>query len=334
MSKGRVYTILIVLLALAGLGMWGWSGEGDGSTPVAAARQDPLPASVTSVLHDYAVRGRELADSPPPSWRGTRPDGALAEDEDGNLIINEALRRRFDYVLSALGEEDLETLKARLAADFEARLSPSAAARAWALLQQYLGYREALAELTPPGQDPAALRQSLEQRQALRDRFFDAVTAEAFFGFEDRYADFALQRRRILEDEDLNEATRSERLDALEATLPLDLREQVRASREPMRVREEVRALREQGASQRRIDQLREQRLGREAADRLAELDQRRALWQARYQDYREQRRAILESGLAPSDQQAEIERLRERLFEAGERRRVEVLDRNPAPDS
>ncbi|KAF0806642.1 lipase chaperone [Alcanivorax xiamenensis] len=332
MSKGRIYTILIALVALAVLGIWGWAG--DGESEVTAARQTPPQTPTMPPLHDYAERGRALADSPPPSWRGTRPDGALAEDEKGNLIINEALRRRFDYVLSALGEEDLDTLKARLAADFEARLSPSAAARAWALLQQYLGYREALAELTPPAQEPAALRHSLEQRRALRDRFFDAATAEAFFGFEDRYADFALQRRRILEDEELGEATRAERLEALEATLPPELREQVRASREPMRVREEIQALRNEGASSQRIDQLREQRLGREAADRLAELDQRRALWQSRYEDYREQRRVILESGLAPSDQQAEIERLRERLFETGERRRVEVLDRIPAPDS
>ncbi|HEX5677222.1 MAG TPA: lipase secretion chaperone [Alcanivorax sp.] len=324
LALAATMSLLVVTLAL--MGVW-WR-----ETPPEPARP-PLGQPAVDDGHDdsdfqaYVARGRKL-DEEPASWRGTVPDGALREDEQGNLIVSEEVRRRFDYFLSALGEEELNVLRGRVAAHLQAALSASAARQAWELFEHYIGYRSALRELDEHDGSVAGMRQSLEERRSLRDQWFSATTREAFFGFRDRYADFALQRRELLENERLDPAEKQARLEALEAGLPEDLREMVRASRRPAEVAEEVRRLREQGVSEARVYQYREQRLGAEAAERLDELDRRREAWRERYQAYRRQYRAIEDSGLAEEDRDDAIRRLRESLFDETEQRRVRALDR------
>lgn len=298
-------------------------------TPAGAAAPARLPgASVDSTDFDtYAEQGRKLKNTPA-SWRGTKPDGDLREDAKHNLIVDDGVRRRFEYFLSALGEDDLNVIRARLAAHLQAALSPKAAVQAWRLFQQYLGYREALRDLSSHGDSVEGLRATLGERQALRQRWFDAPTTEAFFGFQDRYARFALDRRAILENDQLSSAEKQTRLSDLEAQLPDHLRKLVTASRKPASVARHVAAMRADQVSEARIYQYRQQQLGEAAAQRLQNLDQQRNQWQQRYQDYRQQRQAIIDSGLAREDREAEIRRLRERLFSNNGQRRVRALDR------
>ncbi|ASK34494.1 hypothetical protein CEK62_08900 [Alcanivorax sp. N3-2A] len=296
------------------------------AVPAAAGAASTTPASGND-FQTFVNSGEKLSGMPA-SLRGTTPDGELREDDGGDLIVSEGVRRRFDYFLSALGEEDLNVIRARIAAHLSKALSPRAAAQAWALFENYLAYRTELRTLPEHNGDVAQMRDSLRARQALRQRWFDAATIEAFFGFEDRYAEFALDRRAILENEQLSEARKSDRLQALTAGLPDDLKEMVNASRRPVRVARQVQTLRAEDASEAEIYQYREQHLGRPAAERLGELDRQRAQWRTRYQAYLSQRQAIVDSGLAREDQSSEIERLRERLFEASELKRVQAMDR------
>jgi len=324
LALAATMSLLVVTLAL--MGVW-WREAPPAPAPA------PLDASAAgnstghSEFQGYVARGRKLGEKPA-SWRGTVPDGALREDEQGNLIVSEQVRRRFDYFLSALGEEELNVLRGRVAAHLRAALSETAAQQAWELFEHYIGYRSALRDLDEHDGSVAGMRQSLEERRALRDRWFSAITREAFFGFRDRYADFALQRRELLENDRLAPAERQARLEALEAGLPEDMREMVRASRRPAEVAETVNRLREQGAPEARVYQYREQRLGAEAAERLGELDRRREEWRERYQTYQAQRRVIEGSGLAEEDQEDAVQRLRASLFDEAERRRVRALDR------
>ena len=305
-----------------------WRGGPEPPATAARASAPATPDAVTqSVFEDYVARGRKLDDTPP-SWRGTVPDGELREDDRGNLIVSEQVRRRFDYFLSALGEEELNVLRARVAAHLKAALSETAARQAWTLFERYIGYRAALRDLNEHDGSVAGMRRSLDERRALRDQWFSATTGEAFFGFRDRYAEFALQRREILENNRLDQAEKATRLETLEARLPDDMREMVRASRRPAEVAETVSTLREEGASEAEIYQYREQRLGADAAERLNDLDRRRARWRERYQAYLDQRRAIQDSGMADEDRQAAVQRLRQSMFDEAEQRRVRALDR------
>ena len=293
---------LLIILVLAALAWVLVPFPGDAGAPSVTPTSVPkTPVRAQQGGDDfetYVARGSKL-EAAPASWRGTVPDGELRADANGDLVVSEGVRWRFDYFLSALGEEDLNVLRARVAAHLDEVLPPRAARQAWALFEQYVGYRAALRGLEEPGREPAALRRSLEERQALRAQWFDATAREAFFGFRDRYDRFALARRDILDDESLNAEQKAARLAELEASLPEDLRAMVTASRQPVR---------------------------------LAALDRRRQECDRRYQAYREQRAAILDSGLAPADRDAQVEALRERLFEERERRRVEALDRMASP--
>ena len=324
LALAATMSLLVVTLAL--LGVW-WRETPSAPVPPPSGEAAVEQDADESGFQDYVARGRKLGGEPA-SWRGTVPDGALREDERGNLIVSEDVRRRFDYFLSALGEEELNVLRGRVAAHLRGALSERAARQAWDLFERYIGYRSALRELDEHDGSVAGMRQSLEERRALRDQWFSATTREAFFGFRDRYADFALQRRELLENDRLDPAEKQARLRALEAELPNDMREMIRASRRPADVAEAVRRLREQGASEARIYQYREQRLGAEAAERLDDLDRRREAWRERYQAYRAQRRAIEDSGLAEEDREDAIQRLRASLFDEAEQRRVRALDR------
>jgi len=319
-------SLSLLVVTLAAMGVW-WRETPSEPAPTRIEAPTVEGGGGDSEFQDYVARGRKLGEEPA-SWRGTVPDGALREDEQGNLLVSEDVRRRFDYFLSALGEEELNVLRGRVAAHLQAALSATAARQAWDLFERYIGYRAALRELDQHDGSVAGMRQSLEERRALRDQWFSATTREAFFGFRDRYADFALQRRELLENDQLDPADKKARLQALEAGLPDDMREMVRASRRPAEVAEAVRRLREQDASEARIYQYREQRLGAEAAERLDDLDRRREQWRERYQAYQEQRRAIEDSGLAEEDREDAVQRLRASLFDETEQRRVRALDR------
>ena len=76
------------------------------------------------------------------------------------------------------------------------------------------------------------------------------------------------------------------------------------------------------------IFQMRSEAYGPEAAGRYAEADREQAQWDLRVDTYREQRRAIMDSGLSAADQEAEIARLREQHFSGPELMRIEVIDR------
>lgn len=93
----------------------------------------------------------EAAEAPVASLRalsGTTPDGDLRLDAQGRLQIDEALYRLFDYVLTAEGEAEVETLARRVEQIALALLEDGeAAASASALFLRYVGYRAGVGEL-------------------------------------------------------------------------------------------------------------------------------------------------------------------------------------------
>ena len=152
--------------------------------------------------------------------------------------------------------------------------------------------------------------------------------AEAFFGFEDAYDAYMLERMAIERDETLSDRERQARLDLLQADWPEQVREAMWATQAPATVSQQVQAMREQGASEAEIRALREQHFGAEATERLSALDQQRAEWDGRYQAYRSELRALA-SRYEDADTLASArERLRAEHFSEQEIRRVEALDR------
>ena len=280
LALAATMSLLVVTLALMGV----WWRETPSEPPPARPDQPAADRDAgESEFQDYVARGRKLGEEPA-SWRGTVPDGALREDEHGNLIVSEEVRRRFDYFLSALGEEELNVLRSRVAAHLQAALSATAARQAWALFERYIGYRSALRELDEHDGSVAGMRQSLEERRALRRPVVQRHHPRGVFRVSRPLRGLCLAAPRTVG----GRAPRPGR-----ETGPSGCAGGGPAgghARDGARVAAALgggrggAAITRTGRPRRaRVYQYREQRLGAEAAERLGELDRRREEWRERY---------------------------------------------------
>jgi lipase chaperone LimK len=290
------------------------------STPVRAAAPvaaKPAPAQIE------AIGAQDAEDATPRSLVGTDEDGSLAADQSGNLVVGPGILAFFDYHLSATGELDAATIKARILARIHAGLPGRAARQASTLLDRYLAYREATKRLREDG-DSAARLAALH---VLRARIFGADDAAHLFGDQERTDAVALAQQRVHQDPSLTPDERSERLAKLEEGLP----EAVRAARAramlPVRMHEEEASRRAAGQSDEEIHSYRVATVGEAAADRLADLDAQRDAWTRRLQAYRAARAAIAEKTSDPAAQKAAEARLLEASFSPQEQLRVAALD-------
>lgn len=283
--------------------------------------------SPTDPWHGSSAHPSETASAPlPDSLRGTQIDGALVTDAEGKFVPTADAIDLFDYFLSAVGEESLAAIRARIRAAITSRLDGPAAEKAMALLDDYLRYRDRAAQLIEGpilGED---LDRRLQYLRELRREVFGAETARALFAQEEERWFVELERRRVLMDATLGSAERDQRLAALEADLPPEWVASQRASLVHKQLRQDEARLRAEGEDASEVERLREERFGYEAATRLSELDAARADWQRRLDAYRNERDAAL-ANAETRDHDAIVAALREAHFEGGERIRVRALD-------
>ena len=258
------------------------------------------------------------------SLRGTRVDGGLAVDANGRFVPGPETRRLFDYFLTATGEEPPGRTRSRIVAEIERRLPPSARAETVALLDRYLDYRERARTFEASG-DLAARVEALAR---LRGEIFGADDSRRLFGDDERSVARAAEIARIASDATLSEEERVRRLVALDAALPPATTAARARALAPLALANAEAALRAQGGSPEAIRALRLQLVGPDAAERLAALDQRRAEWQHRLDDFRAARQTIeTDPALAPAERDRRVQELLAAGFTPAERQRVQALD-------
>ncbi|WP_438020548.1 lipase secretion chaperone [Sorangium sp. So ce315] len=337
--KRRGKRALVAVMALAALVGAGWLASGERQPPAPAARSggaaaisrrtavvpalsvSPAPARLDRALSVSPVRVTSPA---PPSLRGADVDGAVIVDEHGDLVVGPEILALFDHFLTATGEEPAAVIRARVIAAIRERAGGPAADQAIALLDRYLGYREAAsAALVGPEADPAARLAAL--REARRAHFGEADAAR-LFGDEEREGEAAIEQSRILADATLSPDERDARIAEVEATLPDEIREAREATVRPLVQQAEEQALRDAGASDEELHAHRVATVGAEAAERLAELDRRRAAWQERLDAFAGAR-ATLEATVADPEARREAEEaLLASAFTPEERLRVRAI--------
>lgn len=168
-----------LLVGLAGREPLPLSRAGLAGAPTAtlALGAPAAPAPVPKAAPDAAA---------PPSWRGTQPDGGWRADAQGHLVVERAVRRRFDYWLTGLGEWDVTALSQGLLAQARRELPPGAATEVAALWQRYLALQQhPWQQRLHPG-EPVSWRVALEERQSVRRQQLGRAWAEAFYGDEER----------------------------------------------------------------------------------------------------------------------------------------------------
>lgn len=266
----------------------------------------------------------------PPSFSGTRVDGQLRADASDRLIIDNGIRRVFDYFLASIGEEPIEASVARLRQYIEVRLPPPAEGQALQLLGQYLDYKRQLLHLEhnhPVRADLGAMRERLHAVQQLRRRVFGDAVHAAFFSLDEAADRFMLERLAIGRDPALDSTAKGAAIDRLQSALPPELRDRLAIDLQS-ELREQSRALESKGASVTELRQLRQQLVGNAAADRLERLDRDRQAWLRRLADYRHEKQRIESSrGLGEADKRAAIRRLAAERFNENERRRLEAAE-------
>ena len=325
---------LVYLPLLAAALLLGWQLSQNAQEQVVETADSPVasnPTTPSDSVPASLLRSAPAPDALPaaPSLRGTDVDGRLQANPDGSLLVSDQLRHLFDYYLSTAGEQPRAEIILQLQQLITDSLSDPARSQALDLLQRYLDYQQQLVELEqrfPVAADLDALWARQDAVQRLRAELFSAEEHQAFFAGEELYNRFTLERLAIVRNPDLSDADKAYEVEALRERLPEDL-QALLVPQIHQDLRQQTSALRAQGASESEVRALRLSLVGPEATERLETLDQQRAAWQQRLNEFNRERDAILsQPGLADSDRANAVQTLLEERFDATERLRVSAL--------
>ena len=329
----KTFAVLFVLSLAVGL-LVNWRDPLSSAPPVPHAAHQPESSSPATPgvrpqpdkpLQNAALRRL------PPSFAGTQVDGRLAADSTGQLIVDDGIRRVFDYFLASIGEEPIATSVARLRHYIEAELPQPAETQALRLLTQYLDYKQQLLALEQnhaQGGGLDAMRERLAAVRQLRATIFADQVHRAFFATDEALDTFTLQRLAISRDASLDAASKGAALDSLKNGLPDALRDLVSVQLQ-QELRTRSRQLDANGGTPDDLRALRQQLVGNDATARLEQLDRARQDWRRRVAEYRQERTRIETSrGLSETDKQAAISRLAMDRFDERERKRLDAAQR------
>ena len=285
-------------------------------------------------MYKQAADGSTLVikDAVPTSLQGIRHNIRLLVESDGNLIVNQDTKELFEFYLSAMGEEPLESILSRVQNELTTQLEQPALRQAQSLLKRFIDYKIELAELDAQTGDESLsqvnrIKQQKLQLAELRNRYFGANEYGSFFEQEDIYDNFMIDHLSISQNVTLDKEEKRQRLDALEKTLPEALRNVRKKATKHADVYEAAVNMRKEGASDEDVYQMRAETLGDDAAKAMAELDVSRRQWKQRLDDYTAQRNEIMDSGLSQQDAVVAINELIDTQFTGTERVRVRALN-------
>ncbi|UZE94496.1 lipase secretion chaperone [Alkalimarinus alittae] len=270
-----------------------------------------------------------------PSLAGIEHETNILTDSEGNLRVDESLKELFEFYLSSIGEEPFEQVLQRIQSELDSQLKSPALEQALSLLKRYVDYKIELVSIDQEAPSPLVhsnsaienIKHQKSQLSALRSSYFDPVEYQQFFEQEELYDNYMISRIEITRDQALDEETKRQNIDALEQTLP----EEIRSVRKKVSLHGNLYAraekMKSEGFSNEAVFQIREESLGTEAAEALAKLDDDRAQWQKRLTGYKQQRDAIIDSGLSQADQLRAINNIIDVNFSGTERLRVRALN-------
>lgn len=260
------------------------------------------------------------------SLKGTDTDGAYPVDEQGQLILSDRIRHRFEYFLSTLGELELAEIIQLIQEDIRSQLAEPARSQALQLLENYINYKKALIELEQASEAPAmyeiqdieAMRQRLYDMQAVRRQFLSNEAVNAFFGFDESYDEYMLSRLQILNNNQLTQQEKQAQIDSLKNSLPDEVRQLHKETQHISEVYKQTQAYRQSGKTDEEIFEYHQQEFGQEAALRLQQVENKRAQFVDNVNDYLSERRQILsDTDMSDQDKQAAIDDLKSQFSES-----------------
>lgn len=287
--------------------------RGEGSAKAGAA-VDPS-AAIGTPASAFAIDTSSL--------RGTEVDGSVSFDANGQVVLEPGLRRLFDYYLSLIGERDPHQIRQLLADHLLGRHGANRTQMVLKYFDRYVAYQQRLAE-TKIG-DAVDPQERLAKAMALRRELLGDEMATAFFAEEEAQAALTLKRMAIAGDASLTADRKSELLAELDRSEGHTARSEADTA-SAVADQERRFAQAHASASQRAAE--REALWGKDAAERLRRLDEERARWDSRIEQYLFARTRIdADRSLSPAARAQALSALRARHFDAAEQRRVASLE-------
>ena len=219
-------------------------GAGPGAAAATASEPQLISIPLASTLYSQG------------SLKGAEPDGVLAADASGRLLVSMSVRRRFDHLLSASGELTPAEITGLLQSQAFAELPGTAVGELMDLWQQYLALLSQRFEHGVDAAGEASVSAALEERSRVRRQLLGPAWADAFFGAEER----ALRERLSITLSELKPASDG----ALAAPIP-------RIAQRPT-----------PGIDPHALYRSRAAALGPRVAERLGELDREESAWDRR----------------------------------------------------
>ena len=267
----------------------------------------------------------------PKSLEGIDLNIALPLDSLGNLIVGMELRDLFELYLSATGEEELDDILLRIQYALAQQLTAPALEQGYDALKRFIDYKIELANLEKQPRNNMLselenIRQQKEILAAIQQEYFIPIENDALFAAETEYDAFMLEHLTIQQNEQLSAEEKQHQVEALERSLPEDIRAGRSKAMAPAKLYQQAEVMKADGKSATEIYQMRAQSLGEEAATALAQLDQQRDQWQQRLGAFNSEYHSISASGLSKQDQETAVKALLARNFDTTESIRVRAL--------
>jgi lipase chaperone LimK len=257
-------------------------------------------------------------------------DGGIKADKNGQLVVDRDLRHWIDFYLSAMGELPLVEIQQLMDAKIAMLPMPSRQ-QAEKLLLDYLFYKEALVSYenqfkqSGPVNPIENLQQRHDWQKRLRRQNLPKEAVEAFWQLDELVDDYALEQL-VINNSDLSDEEKIEKLRKLESGLPAELKDFRKKLYIASNLQEQVAVSREQGKSDETIRQLRIDQVGLEAADRLEALEEKQNLWHDRLVEYSNEVKFIAAiEGLTKEDKDERIKSYQKENFNENEQLRLDT---------
>lgn len=308
----------LLSLALVGGGLYAWWPAEELAAP---------PVAVIGPVSPAAPFVRSMQDTLPDGNLQTLPVGG-ASGASGSLAYGE-LKRLFDYYLSAVGEQSIETITLQIRGELDRRLPPEQAKKAQRLLGLYIEFKRELVRLESQpqlvGNGLLAIRGRFNAMQDVRAKYFSTEEAQGMFGFEDAYDMDAIARLEVDQNPALSAEQKKQQLAVLDASMPEQLRKEREATSMVVRLEQQAQALRAKGGSEDDVYRMRAKELDPQAAARLADVDREEVAWKGRIARYLEARSKLLQSqsNASASEREASLAQLQQSNFSEAERPRL-----------
>jgi lipase chaperone LimK len=345
-----VYVLAALTIALYLFVFHNWAPASENKLNIAMT---PIE-HVTNVKQDVTHRDRKESEqilpyvsklgALPESLDGSQMHMQLAVDESGHLRISSDLKDLMDFFLSAIDDEDLELILARIDEYLEYQLEEPALSEARAAMNAYIDLKLALYDLE---QELAAnraeqqsagnvfssdglvlLEEQLLKRNALRAELLSPEMHEAFYARSEAYDAFMLTQFKIKADPNLDAEQKQQMLEQSELNADPEIIASRRASMPVQILNDETERLLRAGGSDEDVRQLRTDMYGEEAAQRLSELDMKREEWDGRVAVYFASKTELLEnSGLSGPELDSAMLSLRSEMFSDAEQVRIKVME-------